>query len=42
MIKKTYENPESELIVVQFEGALLTLSGGGSITNATEEDYDEL
>ena len=40
MKKKVYEKPEIEVLVVQFEDALLTVSGGGNITDATEEDYD--
>ena len=42
MIKKTYENPESELIVVRFEDALLTLSSQqNTIQNATIDSWDE-
>jgi len=40
--KSLYEAPTTDVLVIRFEGALLTLSGGGSIMNATEEDYDEL
>lgn len=40
--KLLYEVPESELIVVHFENGILNVSGGGNITNAVEEDYDEI
>ena len=39
--KRLYEAPTTDVLELRFEGALLTLSGGGSITNATEEDYGE-
>ena len=43
MIKnKFYEAPEAELIEVRFEEGILNVSGGGTITNADEVDYDEL
>ena len=42
MIKKFYENPESELIEVRFEEALLTISGKqNTIQNATIDTWDE-
>jgi hypothetical protein len=43
MIKnKIYEAPEAELLEVRFEEGFLIVSGDGTITNATEEDYNEL
>ncbi len=33
MIKKTYENPLSELIFVNFETGILVISGEGSASN---------
>lgn len=39
--KQLYETPQAELIVVRFEENIL-VSGGGTIQNAIEEDYEEL
>lgn len=35
MIKKTYENPESELITVRFEENIMS----GETTNRADKDY---
>ena len=42
MIKKTYENPESELIVVRFEENIMspTFSPKGTETMTVEEEED--
>lgn len=41
MIKKTYENPESELITVRFEEGFLTTSPGGYSDQGTSPNTGE-
>lgn len=42
MNKILYEEPTTDVLVIRCENGFLTVSGGGTITNAIEEDYDEL
>lgn len=37
-MKKTYEKPALEILPVQSE-EIIAVSGGGSVSNAEEEDY---
>ena len=42
MDKILYEKPTADVLVIRCENGILTVSGGGTITNAFEDDYDEL
>ena len=40
--KELYNAPEMEQVELGLEKSVLTVSGGGTITNATEEYYGEI
>ena len=42
MSGEIYEKPEVEVLDVRFEKGILGISGNGSISNASEEDYGVL
>ena len=40
--KELYEQPNVDVFILQFEDAILTVSGGGGIPGITEDNFGDL